>query len=78
LGGDSLLASRIICQVIDVFHIEVPLRSLFDTPTVADMAAVVERNLAKVHPPEEIGRILSEVEGHAEVDAKQLLSKGQK
>jgi len=47
LGGDSLLASQVISRVIDVFRIEVPLRSLFETPTVADMAAVVQRNVAK-------------------------------
>ena len=47
LGGDSLLASQVISRVIDVFRIEVSLRSLFETPTVADMAAVVQRNVAK-------------------------------
>jgi amino acid adenylation domain-containing protein len=78
LGGDSLLASRIICRVIDVFHIEVPLRSLFETPTVADMAAVVERDLSKSHTPQEVARILAEVEGLSEADAQQLLSRGEK
>ena len=75
LGGDSLLASRFISQVRDVFHIEVPLRSLFDTPTVADVAAEVERNLAKDYPPEGIDRILLEVEGLSAAEVQQLLSK---
>jgi hypothetical protein len=42
-----LLASQVISRVIDVFRIEVPLRSLFESPTVADMAGVVQRNVAK-------------------------------
>jgi len=46
LGGDSLLASRIISRVLELFLIEVPLRSLFDAPTVADMATLVEQRLA--------------------------------
>jgi acyl carrier protein len=63
LGGDSLLASRLVCQVRDVLHVEVPLRSLFETPTVAEIAVQVERNLAEDYTPDEINRILSEVEG---------------
>jgi amino acid adenylation domain-containing protein len=41
LGGDSLMAVRLISRIRDVFRIEVPLRALFDTPTIVDMAAVI-------------------------------------
>jgi acyl carrier protein len=78
LGGDSLLASRVLSKVIDVFLIEVPLRSLFETPTVAEMAAVVQRNLAKQAKPEEIERVLVEVEGLSEEEIKAMLSKVEK
>jgi acyl carrier protein len=78
LGGDSLLASRVISRVVDVFLIEIPLRSLFETPTVADMAEVVERSLAKQAKPEEIERVLVEIEGLSETGASALLSKGEK
>ena len=44
LGGDSLIAARIISRILAEFNIELPMRTLFDTPTVADMAAVVARN----------------------------------
>src|SRR5262249_22060937 len=67
LGGDSLLASRLICQVRDVLHVEVLIRSLFESPTVAEMAIEVERNLAEDYTPDEIDRILSEVEGLSEM-----------
>ena len=43
LGGHSLMAMRIASRLKETFDVEVPLRSLFETPTIAQIATLTEQ-----------------------------------
>ena len=42
LGGDSLLAAHVLTSIHDAMHLDVGVVSLFDAPTVAEMAEYLE------------------------------------
>jgi amino acid adenylation domain-containing protein len=45
LGGHSLLGTQVIARLRDTFGVDLSLRSIFDSPTIAGLAAEVERLL---------------------------------
>jgi amino acid adenylation domain-containing protein len=74
LGGHSLAASRVISRVIQTFQLELPIKALFDAPTVAEMAAIITGNQSKRASEEALNRMLSEVEAMTEEETQKQLA----
>ena len=63
LGGDSLLATRLLIRLYDAMQVEVEVSCIFEAPTVAEMAAHLETLIQAgraPQPPSAIVRVVRE------------------
>ncbi len=74
LGGHSMLAIQVISRVRETFHVDVPLRSLFESPTVAGLALAIARCQAEEESAEELDKMLAELEDLSDEQVRALLS----
>ena len=45
LGGDSLMATRLIFQIRKEYEVDLPVRAFFEAPTVAELGVMVEEKI---------------------------------
>jgi acyl-CoA synthetase (AMP-forming)/AMP-acid ligase II/acyl carrier protein len=74
LGGHSLVATRVISEISKTFQLELPIQTLFYSPTVADMAAAITEHQKMKLREQELDRLLTELESLSEEEAERLVS----
>jgi amino acid adenylation domain-containing protein len=78
VGGHSLLATQLVSRIRREFNVELPLRNVFEGPTIESLALSILENQTRTTDPDELEKMLAEIESLSdETAARQLLEAGQ-
>ena len=73
LGGNSLLAIRIIARLREIFQVELPLRGLFEMPTVEGIVNLVGQVWGTPEVVEQIAETLKEIDSLSPDEVEQMM-----
>jgi acyl carrier protein len=61
IGGHSLLATQVVAQIQETLQVTLPLREIFDAPTVAELAVLLLRDSNQCEQLERTAQVVLEV-----------------
>ncbi len=75
LGGHSLLLTQLASWIRKSFQVEVPLRALFDTPTITEMTKAILERQAQQQPEEDLAEMLDRLKRLSPNEVREMLEK---
>lgn len=70
LGGHSLMATQLIGRIRNAFGVELPLRRLFQTPTISGLASAIYESQTTNTEDDEFLALMAELEGLTDEEAR--------
>jgi amino acid adenylation domain-containing protein len=74
IGGDSLLATRMIVRLRETFRVELPMRGLYAEPTISSIVSSLAEAWETREVLEEVAQTVLELEGLSEEEVSALIS----
>ncbi len=74
LGGHSLKATQVMSRVRNTFQVDLPLRALFEDPTVASLAMRIMQSQTENPQSQVLAEIVTEVESLTDEEVQRLLT----
>ena len=74
MGGHSLMATQLTARLDSAFDVQVPLRTLLEAPTIAELATIILQILAE----EVDGALLAEVEQLSQEETEAIIAADQR